>query len=227
MVLSGGHLVTSWDDGSAEDMRLADLLDGLGVRGTFYLSRSTCALTPRQICDLARRHEVAGHTLNHTPWGTVPPHLWLSDVRGGQEWLEDVLGQAVEGFAYPSGRCCQRTADLVRPLVGHARTTLLGATRKGSDDMLVHTTVHARPFPLHHRITGLRARWDQRRPWSLSDWPDQVRAADRAHAEVVHLWGHSWELSATDSWQRLRACLAAIAPGRVTATVSEWLTSRR
>jgi peptidoglycan/xylan/chitin deacetylase (PgdA/CDA1 family) len=210
------HLITSWDDGARTDLRLAEMLDSIGLQATFYISRATTDLTADEIRYLSDRHEIGSHTLNHSRWGTVDNRRWISDVIDGRNWLEDLLGRSVKGFAYPGGMFDDLAARLVSSEVGHARTTLLGALparASGIDMHRIHTTIHARTFPVRHRIGGLRYRWASRRWWSVLDWRYQAGVLGHT-SNSVHLWGHSWEVELQGSWDPLRRALTELGASR-------------
>ena len=45
-------VTTSWDDGSIQDLKLGELLMKYGIKGTFYIPRSSKRITPMQKVDL-------------------------------------------------------------------------------------------------------------------------------------------------------------------------------
>ena len=86
-------VTTSWDDGHSLDMRLADVLDKYGIRGTFYVAKSymNSRLTDSEIVELSERHEVGAHTLTHPALPKIPIQEAAKEIRGSKLWLEDLL----------------------------------------------------------------------------------------------------------------------------------------
>src|SRR5689334_16731650 len=98
-------ITTSWDDGHTLDLRVADMLDNYGMKGTFYITRDFLEkrMSDKQIRALASRHEIGAHTLTHPDLPDVPPEQAREEIAGSKAWLEDVTGKPVTSFAYPKG----------------------------------------------------------------------------------------------------------------------------
>ncbi len=221
-------ITTSWDDGHRLDLRLADMLDQYGVKGTFYISRAGLPpgerLSDAEIAALARRHEVGAHTLSHVVLTAVGESTARREVIESRDWLEAISGAAVTVFAYPKGR----HNTVVRQIVAEtgfeaARTTEVYRCDLGHDPFLVPTTVQVYPFPLRPirywraRFRPIQRVWPHVRPLriplvALRNWP-ALALALLSHAAAIggiwHLWGHSWEIEKYDMWQALEHVLAA------------------
>lgn len=228
-------LTTSWDDGHALDLRLADLLSRYGFKGTFYVARDyvTPRLTETQIRDLAARHEIGAHTLTHPQLTRVAPEQAHAEIAGSRMWLEDVLGQPVTAFCYPRGDTSEQVKALVHAAGFRlARTVQAYSIAHPSDPLAVATTFQVYPFPRR----PLRAR-NPLRPyqplWSALPHAVRLRLTPRALSQwtrvalatleratdtggVWHLWGHSWEIEQYSLWHSLEECLkmAQHYPGR-------------
>jgi len=67
---------TSWDDGYALDLRVAEILSTHGLTGTFYLSPQSqhrqTMLSADQIRTLGRTMEIGAHTLHHPKLTQIP-----------------------------------------------------------------------------------------------------------------------------------------------------------
>ncbi|KKW37225.1 MAG: Polysaccharide deacetylase [Candidatus Peribacteria bacterium GW2011_GWB1_54_5] len=84
---------TSWDDGYADDLRIAELLDTYGCLGTFYVcprgQHRQDMLTQDQIHDLSARHEIGAHTITHPRLTQIPENdarRRMPDFRGREPW---------------------------------------------------------------------------------------------------------------------------------------------
>ncbi len=226
-------LTTSWDDGSAYDARLADLLDRVGVRGTFYVP-GHAAGAPRtdgaHLRDLvARGHEIGSHTRTHVRLHRLPLADAQHEIETGRADLEQILGTAIGSFAYPGGECAGQAVAAVRAAgVRLARTTAPMHNRVPTDVLRVPVT--AQIFP-HSRSMLMRTTLKRSGPgrlwWLLRHAGGWQRLAAAALADcqmrghgVVHLWGHSHELDDLDLWQPLELCLRELrsAPGIVPVT---------
>ena len=111
-------LTTSWDDGSPLDARLADLLDRVGVRGTFYVPGQDAG-APRtdgaRLRDLmARGHEIGSHTRNHVRLHRLPLADAQHEIETGRADIEQLIGTAIGSFAYPGGECTGQAVAAAR-----------------------------------------------------------------------------------------------------------------
>jgi peptidoglycan-N-acetylglucosamine deacetylase len=224
-------VTTSWDDGDVLDERVADLLDKHGIRGTFYLARSfrPNRLPEKNIRALAKRHEIGAHTLSHPDLTVLSRAAKRNEIEGSKKWLEDITGETVAMFCYPFGRF---DAD-VKTLVAEAgfkgaRTARQFVVVPPTDRFELSTTLQVHPA-LVRRDTA----WDLgaclfRSPsghghWRpslgvaaaiLRDWPRFAeilfRLSIREVGHIFHLWGHSWEIEATNMWRHLDSFLTFV-----------------
>lgn len=221
-------ITTSWDDGHVLDLKLADLLDKHGLKGTFYIARTYLdeRMTDAQLCDLSKRHELGAHTLNHPTLTDIDNATAYKEIAGSKLWLEDVIGKSVTSFCYPKGMYTQ-AHRLMALNAGYtmARTTAPYDYTVGVDPFQMPTTLHVYPFPLRpiKGIRGVRTRLQPIRKYlpyhsqvnipitALTNWTSFATAllntANHQNA-VWHLWGHSWEIEKFDMWSSLDKILS-------------------
>lgn len=213
-------VTTSWDDGHLFDLRLADLLAGYGVAGTFYVAPGNVEFPRRALLDavglreLAQTMEIGSHGMRHIRFTDLDDVAVLADLRESRDHLEQLIGHEVTSFCYPGGAHDAHHGALVgRAGYRLARTCVAGRLRV-ADPLAMPVTMHARALGgcdvdalaiargrPRRAVTYARA-WDA----MAIDW------FDRALTEggVFHLWGHSWELDVTRSWERLERVLAYV-----------------
>ena len=99
-------VTTSWDDGSIFDLKIAELLNKYGVKGTFYIPKVLFAhpLDKHDILSLDKQFEVGAHTLNHVDLTRASLSEAKMEIEGSKAYLEDLLGHNVPMFCYPSGK---------------------------------------------------------------------------------------------------------------------------
>lgn len=225
------QVTTSWDDGDVLDERLAELLDKYHIKGTFYITRHYRPerLSEGNIRTLAQRHEVGAHTLTHPNLTKISRAEKESEIQGGKQWLESVIGKEVPMFCYPAGHFDAEAKGVVQGAgFKGARTTRLGALSMGSDAFEMPTTlgVYPMPFrkvgphtyywskllqPLIERMPALRKLHIPLA--AFRSWEALAKAAfDEALEKggVFHLWGHSWEIEKYGMWNELERVLAYI-----------------
>lgn len=123
----GKALVMSYDDGSEHDRRLTALFNDYGIRGSFYLNSGKLG-APHQVSAgevraLYQGHEVACHTVNHPDLTQLCDTAICREVLEDKAILEDLVGYAVQGLAYPFGCYDHRVTTLLSTLgIRYART---------------------------------------------------------------------------------------------------------
>jgi peptidoglycan-N-acetylglucosamine deacetylase len=221
------RLTTSWDDGHPADMRLAERLAYHGIRATFYVPTTNSEGRPvMPAADLrqldAAGFELAAHTQDHRRLRGLTLAEARCQIQSGKDWLEDCLGHAVVGFAYPGGHAGRWGRQLCEETgFAYARTTCMFALSPGPDRYAMATTVQF--FP--HRPWALLRNWARRgggmsrlalalqysRAQDCEAGVAAVADTARAHGGVFHLWGHSWEVEELALWALLDRVLANLA----------------
>lgn len=219
---------TSWDDGHILDLRIADILNRYGLKGTFYVAREylDTRMSIQDLRELAQLHEIGAHTITHPVLTDIPLADARQEIEDSKKWLEDVLGQAVTSFCYPRGAHNQQLLTLVKA-AGYrmARNVQAYKVSIGNDAFSVPTTLQIYPFPLRPlphvafwrgwlaRLQPLRqaiAHQPNFAPLSLLNWRNYALswASYAANQDGVwHLWGHSWEVEKYQQWRILDTTL--------------------
>jgi peptidoglycan/xylan/chitin deacetylase (PgdA/CDA1 family) len=234
-------VTTSWDDGHPSDLRVADLLEKHGIRGTFYVpctnSEGRPVMRSAEIAQLGRRTEIGGHSRDHVILTTIAPEMAEAQIGANKRRLEDLLGHDVLGFAYVRGHHNRIVRGLVkRAGFKYARTVKNLMSTPGVDRFQVPTT--AQFFP-HRCTTYLRNYVSGRPTLQRSDILRAVLDHSEFSARLLgsaeacrhsgghfHLWGHSWELDEHDLWEELERFLVRL--GQLHAkfvTNDEWCAS--
>ena len=135
----GKALTLSYDDGVEQDVKLMEIMDRHGLKGTFNLNSGLYApegtvypqgqihrrMTEAQVTRLyaGSGHEVAVHALTH-PWlEQLPEHMVMWELVKDRENLEQQFHEIVRGMAYPFGTYsdsvveCLKKAGLVLSLI--------------------------------------------------------------------------------------------------------------
>ncbi len=232
--------VTSWDDGHPLDERLGDLLDKFGLKATFFVPIRNCERRPvmsnSALLRLDGRFEIGSHTLDHIPLATLPREECTRQIVEGKDALEQQLGHGVDGFCYPRGKWNSSVrGTVVDAGCSYARTVENFRLDSGSDCFSLPTTMQM--FP-HGRQVLLRnfiryGNYDARlKTFSLglqsNDWMDlflRLLDTDLDDANVLHIWGHSWEIEEQALWTKLESLFSVAASRQPRfCTISELVT---
>ena len=214
-------VTTSWDDGSVYDLRLAKLLKKYQIPATFYIplkNNEREVLSRPQIQTIAKDFEIGCHGITHTDLTQLTEEESEREIRVSKEKLERIVRKEIVSFCYPQGKY----TDTIKQLVGKAgfdsaRTTRLFATTIG-DTLLLPTTVHAYNHnPLVYPYEGLDRKLFYQlaiRHKKIVDWEILAYSAldyCLSHGGIFHLWGHSWEIEASNDWAKLERVFQYIA----------------
>jgi len=197
----------SYDDGVTQDIRMIELLNKYGLRGTFNLNSewlgekgivgypeqklSHYKVHPDDIKFIYVGHEVAVHTLNHPFLPNLPDDEVTRQVEEDRVKLSELAGYEVIGMAYPCGgqNNDDRVADVIRRTTGvkYART-ITSTYSFGAQENLyrfnpsVHQLKFDRMMELGERFLSMK-----------SDTP-----------QVFYIWGHSYEMDMDSrNWVKL------------------------
>jgi peptidoglycan/xylan/chitin deacetylase (PgdA/CDA1 family) len=215
----------SFDDGHPLDMRMAELLERHGVKGTFYVPIKNCegsaVMAPRQIKELARGFEIGSHTFDHRYLDDLEAWEVYDQISKGKKRLEDILGYEIAGFCYPGGRYHQRETKLVQACgFKYARTISNLSFDVGAEQFELPTTIqfypHSRAVLMSNFATS-RHWWRHHAGFVLAmlngDWLPRLYALfDYAciYGKVFHLWGHSREVEELVAWKQIDRFLAHV-----------------
>lgn len=221
-------ITTSWDDGHVFDLKLADMLDTYGLKGTFYIARDYLdeRMTDNELRDLSQRHELGAHTLTHPTLTEVDDATARREIADSKIWLEDVLSKPVTSFCYPKGMYTETHRNMAHE-AGYrmARTVQPYQFTAKDDPFQMPTTLHIYPFPLRpiEGLRGIRTRFQPIRNFlpyiqhihipltALTSWVSLADALLRKAQKcdgIWHLWGHSWEIEKYDMWSSLENVLS-------------------
>jgi len=190
-------ILASVDDGSSNDMMLADMLGRYRIPTVFYIPIKTRDLQDVQIrrlagtepnCKWCEEHkglfEVGAHTMTH------PEDLKLlsdkelrEEITGSKKALEMLVMKEVSKFCYPSGRYNDRVKQIVKEAgFKEARTVKPFCIDFSKDPFETHPTIHIHPEKQHY---GKRTWHD----WAKEKFEEVIVEGGR-----FELWGHSYEI---------------------------------
>ena len=205
-------LTLSYDDGTANDIRLKEIIDKYGVKCTFNVNSALLAknegeykLTEKALVSLLKDspHEVAVHGARHIAPGLAPAVNVIDDILSCRKRLEELFNRIVRGMAYPDS----------------------GITRfsNGADDYShIRTYLKALGIDYARSLGGDNDRFDMPTDWynwiptahhmneKLFEYLEKFLSMDiealyaASHTpRLFYLWGHSFEFARDDNWNIL------------------------
>jgi len=211
-------VTTSWDDGHPLDLRLAELLDKYGLRGTFYVPlrhEGHAVMNNNEICCIQKKGmEIGSHTLTHPVLTKLPPHRVFKELIESKKLLEDILGEPVLSFCYTKGKFNNMLRSyVIEAGYALARTTVSFRTEGRFDPFCMPVTLqffqHSRTTQIRHALkdTNLKGIMNYTRLCKMET--DLNKLSDiffdyvLTQGGVFHIWGHSWEIEKFDLWNLL------------------------
>jgi peptidoglycan/xylan/chitin deacetylase (PgdA/CDA1 family) len=183
-------LVLAYDDGPVQDRRFVKLLNGCGLKGTFYINSGRLGLEAEwmteaignpgwyvdaaELATLYEGHEIASHTVNHAHLYQLDSHDIRNEVSRDIEMLESLTHGDVESFAYPFGEVDDRiVAALAGTGITNARSVDATSSFALPDNLL-----RWNPTAHHTKAIGL---------------VEDFLATSSDEPALFMIWGHSWE----------------------------------
>ncbi len=191
----------SFDDGVTQDIRLVEILNKYGLKGTFNINSSLLGVVGKigehinhtkvnasAVKDIYAGHEVAVHTLTHPNLTTLNEETIIRQVELDRKTLSELCGYEVVGMAYPCGGVNNddRVAEIIRKNTGvrYARTI---------------TSTHA--FDEQENLF----RFNPSVYYVERDFEkivDEFLALHATKPQLLYIWGHSYEMDGGSiSWE--------------------------
>lgn len=200
---------SSWDDGTIEDLRLADLLRSYKIKAIFYFPYyghlanervGRTSLNQEQRQSIAEDFRIGSHTLTHPLLTRIKPSQAKVEIEHSRMALQDEFSQSIDSFCYPRGYSNPELQMMVKD-AGYkdARSTLVGYIHQSENPYFTQTSVHV----------GAK-----RKEYGGMSWLDYGKKmlddAVKTKDSVYHLWGHSWEIDKNDGWHDLEELLKEV-----------------
>ncbi|MBQ4616967.1 MAG: polysaccharide deacetylase family protein [Clostridia bacterium] len=195
-------LTFSYDDGVQEDKRLVELFNRYGLKGTFNLNSALLSeelgwnewkrglrvthVNAAEVPTLYRGHEVAVHTAHHEDLTALPPDTLRKELQEDKAALEALIGGDVVGMAYPYGTHNEGVVAAVAAAgLCYARTV---------------ADTHRFDLPLTPLTWGHTCHHNDDR---LSELAEAFLALETDTPQLFTVWGHSYEFSVDENWERI------------------------
>ena len=134
----------SYDDGVTQDIRLVELFNKYGIKGSFHLNGglldepSGRTVSAEEVATLYAGHEVSAHSLTHPFLERVSTAEVVSEMLEDRHVLEKACGYPVRGMSYPMGTYNDEVLKVLR-------THDQGDAQAGSAEQLPGMAPHLPP----------------------------------------------------------------------------------
>ncbi|MDP7069053.1 MAG: polysaccharide deacetylase family protein, partial [Candidatus Peribacteraceae bacterium] len=145
------RLTTSWDDGYKLDLKLVELLDQYGIKGTFYVcprkQHSQELLSKEDIQRISNNHEIGAHTLRHPKLTHLSSIDAKTEIAESKSWVEQITDKPCEMFCYPYGFWNDDIKQMVMSAGYKGARTTERLEFTVNDPHAMPTTLQVTPFP--------------------------------------------------------------------------------
>lgn len=193
-------LTLSYDDGVEQDIRLIDIMQKYGLKGTFninsglYASEGTIykpgtihrRMTKKQCQELYtnRGMEVAVHGYTHPYLEQLPVNICTREVLKDREALESDYDCIVRGMAYPHGTTSDEVVKVLKQCgIAYSRTAV------STEKFTLPTDWLRMPATCHHK-----------NPRLMELARNFVESLCNRGPLLFYVWGHSYEFEADNNW---------------------------
>ena len=193
-------LTLSYDDGVVQDIRLIDIMNKHGLKGTFNINTVHYAsedvqrekfygrmkLSEAKKLYINSGHEVAVHALSHPFLEKLKPTEVLTEILEDRKNIEKQYGTLARGMAYPFGTYNTNVIESLEKCgICYSRTTKSTEGFKFPENWLeLHPTCH------HNNP-------------NLMEIAKKFVETDSQYIKegwMFYLWGHSYEFDDKDNW---------------------------
>ncbi|NOU62654.1 polysaccharide deacetylase family protein [Paenibacillus sp. LMG 31461] len=168
----GKHKVVtmSYDDGQTADIKLVEVFNKFGIRGTFHLNSGMLGtdgrISEKEVAELYGGHEVSAHTLTHPTIARCPKEQIIEEI-----------------FEYPNGSYSKTIIEMLPYLgVEYARTAQSTGQFAMPDDLLAWR-------PTCHHNSDL-----------MNVAETFVNLNKTQYLYMLYVWGHSYEFDQDNNW---------------------------
>ena len=197
----------SFDDGVTQDIRLVELFNRYGLKGTFNINSDRLGVSgsldrnghivrhdkiaPKMVKELYQGYEVAVHTLTHPDLRKLSDEEVVRQVEEDRKNLSALVGYDVVGMAYPFGTFDDRVVDLIEKHTGvkYSRTVISthGFVPQKDDLLRLKASVYYIEDCLEEVV-------------------DEFLNADDSEERLLYIWGHSYEMDAEYiTWEKFES----------------------
>ncbi len=196
----------SYDDGVTQDIRLIEMFNRYGLKGTFNINSELLGrenqlvrggatvnhtkVKPEEVRSVYQGHEVAVHTLTHPNLTEQTEEEVIRQVEEDRKNLEALVGYEVCGMAYPCGGVNNNDA-VAQILKEHTQIRYSRTITSTHSFDLQDNLLRFNPTVYHIM--------EEEELFRLAE---EFIALQTEEPKIFYIWGHSYEFDIANTWDR-------------------------
>lgn len=192
-------LTFSYDDGVEQDLRLVEMFDRLGLKGTFNINSGLFAkegtvyseqtvhrrMTYNQVLNAYTGHEVAVHSYTHPFLDRVPEAVATYQVIEDRKNLEQMFKRHIRGMAYPMGTFNDNVIEILK----HCGIVYSRTVTESNDFGIPEDWFRWNPTCRHKNK-------------ELMSYAERFIGNHTGRAPwLFYVWGHTYEFEKDNNWE--------------------------
>ncbi len=212
-----GKAVTfSYDDGRRYDIRLAEIFNKYGVKGTFNVcggfigDPNRLSVEEMKTLFLDKGHEIACHGFEHVAPGMLRPFEGVQEYIDDRKAVEKATGKIIRGLAYPNSGITHLGNGATYENIRRYLTDLgfmYARSLAGDNNRFRLPGDWFNWVPTMHHDNENSLAWaqefvdaDMKKPYFASRFP-----------RLLYIWGHSFEFENKNNWEHIEDILKIVA----------------
>jgi peptidoglycan/xylan/chitin deacetylase (PgdA/CDA1 family) len=201
-------IISSWDDGSKSDLKIAELMNKYKIPTIFYwtasMSRSKDIgnakswLSTQECKEIASNFEIGSHSYTHRCMKKLSIPQLAMEITDSRKYWQDTVSQDINSFAYPKNSITSLSKALVKG-AGYktARSYIVGCLNGGNDEYKIECTIQV----------GIDRVEYKNKSWELFF---EEMIGKTTEDSIFHIFGNSWEIEKSNDWENLENFLKRI-----------------
>lgn len=195
----------SYDDGVTQDIRLIEMLNRYGLKGTFNINSELLGqenelirggvavnhtkVKPEEVRSVYQGHEVAVHTLTHPNLTEQSQDEVVRQVEEDRKNLEKLAGYPICGMAYPCGGV-------------NNNDTVAQILKEHTQILYSRTITSTHNFDLQDNLLRFNPTVYHMEEEEMFRLAEEFIALQTDEPKIFYVWGHSYEFDIADTWDR-------------------------
>jgi len=195
----------SWDDGSIQDIRIAEMFNKYSIKSMFYIPSTNHErkfIGKNQINIINELGMlIGGHTKTHRYLNTIPKNEVHEEIVSNKIYLENTIAKKIDFFCYPGGKTNNYIEQIVKNNFKKARTAKTLCFNEKNEKFNINPTFHFYDRGKKSILKNVIQNNIEFLPLCLKYIEKDLH--ERESVYNINIWGHGWEIQNENLWVEL------------------------